>query len=159
MDDLLFLNKELPQLLTKLEADTKPVWGVMSAQHMVEHLSGVVLISNGRFDAPAMYEEERLIKNRNYIIDNRNRLKKNNKATILPEEPLPLRFASLAEAITKLDSALKIFHQFYSEHPGASRMHPAFGPLNYEQWTYFHFIHAQYHLCQFGLYEGGAAER
>lgn len=159
MNDLEFLNYEFPRLIKKLSADTKPEWGVMSAQHMVEHLGGVVLISNGRFDAPAMYEEDRLNKNRAYIIDNRNKLKKNTKSPALPEEPLPLRFTSLEEAISKLDTALKTFHQYYAEKPGITRMHPAFGPLNYEQWVYFHAIHAQYHLSQFGLYEGGAAER
>ncbi len=159
MSDLEFLNVELPQLLKKLETDSKPVCGVMSAQHMVEHLSGVVLISNGRFDAPGMYDEAKLNKNKVHIIDNRNRLKKNTKAPALPDEPIPLRFTSLQEAIIKLDASLKKFQQYFTENPSASRMHPAFGPLNYEEWTYFHVIHSQYHLCQFGLFEGGAAER
>jgi hypothetical protein len=42
--------------------------------------------------------------------------------------------------------------------PESEQMHPAFGMLNFEDWVYFHSIHAQYHLDQFGLYEGGARE-
>jgi hypothetical protein len=151
-----FLKKELPVLLEGLQSTAEPKWGIMSAQHMVEHLSGVILISNGRFDAPAMYDEERLAKNHDFIIKEQNRIKRNTKAPILPEEPLPLRFGSLAEAKEKLLKTLDTFFAHFEANPDAKFMHPAFGLLNFEEWTYFHGIHTQYHLDQFGLYEGGA---
>ena len=151
-----FLKKELPVLLEGLHSTAEPKWGIMSAQHMVEHLSGVILISNGRFDEPAMYDEERLAKNHDFIIKEQNRIKRNTKAPILPEEPLPLRFGSLAEAKEKLLKTLDTFFAHFEANPDAKFMHPAFGLLNFEEWTYFHGIHTQYHLDQFGLYEGGA---
>jgi hydroxymethylglutaryl-CoA reductase len=153
-----FLRKELPVLLEGLHATAEPKWGMMSAQHMIEHLSGVILISNGRFEAPAMYDEEKLSKNYNYIILGQNRLKRNTKAPILPEEPLPLRFGSLAEAKEKLLKTIDSFFKFYAENQESKQMHPAFGLLNFEDWVYFHCIHIQYHLDQFGLCEGGARE-
>ncbi len=152
-----FLKEEFPAILDILKANDQPIWGQMSAQHMVEHLSGVILISNGRFEAPAMYEEEKLKRNYSYIIEGKNRLKRNTKAPILPAEPLPLRFASLAEAKEKLLQTLDSFFAYYNANPEAKQMHPAFGMLNFEEWTYFHTIHAQYHLDQFSLYEGGAS--
>jgi hypothetical protein len=158
MDFNNFLKTALPELLDQLSATAEPKWGLMSAQHMIEHLSGVIMISNGRFEAPAMYEEERLSKNYNFIIKDRNRLKRNTKAPILPENPLPLRFASLSEAKEKLLKSLDLFFEFYAQNPELKQMHPAFGPLNFEDWSYFHCIHIQYHLDQFGLYEGGARE-
>jgi len=153
-----FLNKELPVILESLHSTAEPKWGRMSAQHMVEHLSGVIMISNGRFEAPAMYEEEKLAKNYNFIIKEQNRLKRNTKAPILPEEPLPLRFTSLDEAKEKLLKTLDSFFTYYESNPEAKQMHPAFGMLNFEEWTYFHSIHTQYHLDQFGLFEGGAKD-
>jgi hypothetical protein len=151
-----FLQKELPQLLEGLHATAEPKWGRMSAQHMIEHLSGIILISNGRFEAPAMYEEEKLAKNYDYIIKEQNRIKRNTKAPILPEEPLPLRFGSLDEAKEKLLKNLDSFFAHFVANPDVKYMHPAFGLLNFEEWTYFHGIHTQYHLDQFGLFEGGA---
>jgi hypothetical protein len=158
VDNIDFLKVELPALLKKLGASDEPKWGLMSAQHMVEHLSGVIMISNGRFEAPAMYDIEKLEKNYNYIIKEKNRLKRNTKAPILPEKPLPLRFASLDEAKEKLQKSIDSFFVFYEMNPESEQMHPAFGMLNFEDWVYFHSIHAQYHLDQFGLYEGGARE-
>ena len=158
MDSINFLKTELPVLLDKLSSTAEPKWGLMSAQHMVEHLSGVIMISNGRFEAPAMYDDEKLSKNYNYIIKDKNRLKRNTKAPILPENPLPLRFASLPEAKEKLLKSLDTFFAFYASNPESKQMHPAFGLLNFEDWAYFHCIHSQYHLDQFGLYEGGARE-
>ncbi len=105
-----------------------------------------------------MYDEEKLSKNYNYIILGQNRLKRNTKAPILPEEPLPLRFGSLAEAKEKLLKTIDSFFKFYAENQESKQMHPAFGLLNFEDWVYFHCIHTQYHLDQFGLYEGGARE-
>jgi hypothetical protein len=35
---LRFLETDSKQLLTQLNAETKPVWGTMTAQHMLEHL-------------------------------------------------------------------------------------------------------------------------
>jgi hydroxymethylglutaryl-CoA reductase len=125
---------------------------------MLEHLSGVILISNGRFEAPPMYDDEKLQRNYGYIIQAQNRLKRNTKAPILPEKPLPLRFGSMAEAKEKLLQTLNAFFSYYEQHPDAKHMHPAFGLLNFEEWAYFHAIHAQYHLDQFGLFEGGALE-
>ncbi len=158
MDCTKFLKSELPLLLSELQSTAAPKWGLMSAQHMIEHLSGVIMISNGRFEAPAMYEEERLSKNYSYIIKEQNRIKRNTKAPILPENPLPLRFATLAEAKEKLLKSIDSFFAFYEANPDTKQMHPAFGLLNFEEWTYFHCIHTQYHLDQFGLFEGGARE-
>lgn len=151
-----FLQEEFPLLLQQLQENMQPVWGVMSPQHTVEHLSGTVIISDGRFPLEAMYEEEKLQRNYEYIIAGKRKLKRNTKAPILPPEPLPLRFASLEEAKAKLLAAMDKFFVYYAANPDAKQMHPAFGMLGFEDWTYFHAIHCQYHLDQFGLYEGGA---
>ena len=156
MNSIQFLKEEFPLRLQQLSEDSKAVWGVMSPQHTVEHLSGVILISDGRFPVEAMYEPEKLERNYTFIIKGKNRLRRNTKAPVLPPEPLPLRFASLTEAKDKLLATLDKFFAYYEANPEAKHMHPAFGMLNFEDWAYFHAIHCQYHLAQFGLYEGGA---
>lgn len=154
--DIEFLKTELWLLLAELKADTPAKWGKMGAQHMVEHLGSTSIISYGRFNAPAMYDEEKLKRNYAYIIQGRRRLKQSTNAPILPAEPLPLRFDSLEKAIEKLKGLVHDFLAHFEAHPNAKYMHPAFGMLNFEEWAYFHAMHAQYHLDQFGLYEGGA---
>jgi hydroxymethylglutaryl-CoA reductase len=157
--DIKFLKEELWPKLAELKPDTPAKWGKMGPQHMVEHLGSTTIISYGRFDAPAMYEEEKLKRNYEYIIQGRRRLKQSTNAPVLPEEPLPLRFDSLETAIDKLKKLMDDFLAHFEEHPEAKYMHPAFGLLNFEEWAYFHAMHAQYHLDQFALYEGGALKR
>ena len=36
------------ELLKKLTPDKKPEWGIMSAQHMIEHILLAVQMSNGK---------------------------------------------------------------------------------------------------------------
>ena len=157
MQAIQFLKEEFPLLLQQIQPDMQPVWGIMSPQHMVEHLSGTIIISDGRFPMEAMYDAEKLNKNYQFILGGQRRLKRNTKAPVLPPEPLPLRFADLEEAKTKLLSSLDKFFAHYEANPDDKQMHPAFGMLNFEDWAYFHAIHCQYHLDQFGLFEGGAA--
>lgn len=157
--DIKFLKEELWTKLNELDAKASAKWGKMGPQQMVEHLGSTTIISYGRFDAPTIYEEEKLKQNYSYIIEGRRRLKQSTTAPILPEEPLPLRFESLELAIEKLKKLIEDFLAHFDQNPKAKYMHPAFGMLNFEEWAYFHAMHAQYHLDQFGLYEGGALKK
>ena len=151
-----FLQEEFWTLLNQINENDKPQWGLMSAQHMVEHLGGLFVISNGTLEVSPMYDEEKLNRNKAYIIDGKKRLIRNTKAPVLPDTLLPLRFASFEEAKQKLKKGMDKFFAYHTDNPGTLIMHPAFGKLNYEEWCYFHEIHNQYHLDQFGKYEGGA---
>ena len=44
-----FFKTDLIDKLKQLEDNQKPLWGIMTPQHMVEHIIGSWLISNGRF--------------------------------------------------------------------------------------------------------------
>jgi oxepin-CoA hydrolase/3-oxo-5,6-dehydrosuberyl-CoA semialdehyde dehydrogenase len=154
-EDIIFLKDEFPKLLDQIHPDLEAQWGVMGPQHMVEHLSMVMMISNGRAQASPFYEEEKLQKNYIRIIENKNLLKRNTKAPILPTEAPPLHFKSMEEAKGKLLKNMALFFDHFDENPEIKYMHPAFGMLNFEEWAYFHAIHSKYHLEQFGLYEGG----
>ena len=49
----------LTSVLNKLQDDTPAVWGKMSAQNMIEHISSIVLFSNGRKSIPLLFPEEK----------------------------------------------------------------------------------------------------
>lgn len=48
-----FLQRDVPSLLARLDPAQVPVWGQMTAQHMVEHLTGALRLSMGRYGLPA----------------------------------------------------------------------------------------------------------
>ena len=70
---------------------------------------------------------------------------------MLGEEPLPLRYTGMDEAVDKLGSAVGDFTSFFTENPGKKTLHPAFGELNYEEWILLHYKHVTHHLRQFEL--------
>jgi len=125
----------------------------MTPQHLVEHLGGIMVISTGRFEVKAMYEEERLKQNYTYIIQGRKGLTPNGIKNATAATLKPLRFKDLTEAKVKLKTGLEAFMAYYEAHPEVSNLHPAFGQLNFEEWAYFHAMHSQYHLYQFGQYD------
>lgn len=146
-----FLNEEMPLLLQQLKPDATPQWGIMSAQHMIEHLGGSFYIGTGKIPIKAMYDQQRTQQSYNHIIKNRQPFSKGVRVNIVPAEPAPLRFDSLAIAIEKMLGARALFFAYFKENPEATLPHPAFGQLNYEDWIVFEAQHIKHHFLQFGL--------
>ncbi|MCP4442429.1 MAG: DinB family protein [Aureispira sp.] len=146
-----FIKTEIPQLLNQLQADTPAQWGVMSAQHMVEHLGGSFLLGTGRFPVKPMYNEEKTQRSYDYIIKARQPFMKGVKINMVPVEPAPYRFASLEEAKEKLLNAVQQFFDYFEQNPDAKLPHPAFGSLDYADFIVFEAQHAKHHFLQFGL--------
>jgi len=55
-----FLEVGVPDLLDDLQADTQPLWGVMTPQHMLEHVSGLFYIALGKRDIPLLIKPEQV---------------------------------------------------------------------------------------------------
>ena len=45
--------------MDSLHPDTKPVWGTMSAQRMIEHLSDTLRIASGKDQFPVVVPEDK----------------------------------------------------------------------------------------------------
>ena len=147
-----FLKNTLFQELAKLSPDSKPNWGRMSAQHMVEHLSSLFLFTIEKIKGVSFFSEDKLEKNYNYLIRDKNPFGKNVKLPGL-EELRPLRFESLEASIEVLKGFVADFYLFFEENKNKKTMHPAMGMLNFEEWEWNHYAHARHHLLQFGLIE------
>ena len=75
------------------------------------------------------------------------------------EQPLPLRFDSLEEAIKQLEKGVERFYTYFESKPQDYKtMHPSLGALNFEEWQLFHSKHFKYHFSQFELLELGQRE-
>lgn len=144
-----FLLRRTGYLLRKLEADTQPEWGGMTAQHMVEHLSVLVHISTGRIKVPPFFDTKQTADMRHAFLDHHHKLPQD--LPVPPTGLIPLRFQNLEEAKEKLLENIGRFFSYYTENPDAVHVHPAFGPLNFQEWLHFHKKHFSYHFEQFGL--------
>lgn len=145
-----FLRQQVPVLLARLDPAQAPVWGLMSAQHMVEHLAGAARLSAGHYQLPAPEPgaqfdptHARLLADAPFSRHIRNPL--------LPALPRPLRLPSLAAAAAELLLTMDGFFTYHAQHPAAAPVHPLFGPLSFAEWRVFHFKHFGHHFLQFGL--------
>ena len=63
-----FLKETTFELLKGLEQEQVAAWGLMSAQHMIEHLSGLFLFTIEKIKRAPFYAEEKLQRNYKYLI-------------------------------------------------------------------------------------------
>ncbi|MGI8582628.1 MAG: DUF1569 domain-containing protein [Chitinophagaceae bacterium] len=147
-----FLKNEFVFLVNKLKGDEKGKWGKMNAQQMVEHVSGFFKVSTEKIHFPLTTPLEHLPKYKEFLLSDKE-FRENTKAPVLPEEPLPLHFSTMKEALDELKKSVDDFFDFFKGDASKTTLHPAFGKLNFDEWVQLHHKHVIHHLKQFGLME------
>jgi len=147
-----FLTKEFTPLLKKLNADSVPNFGLMTPQHMVEHLIGAL------GSAVTKYEGERENPPSKGQLGMQQFIKSGSVITHKPSDKtaadLPaLNYDSLEEAISNIPGAVQKYYAFQDENPDYVPYASFMGELAHEDLEFFHFMHIKYHLWQFGLLE------
>lgn len=147
-----FLTTGSFKKLDMLTEETKPVWGVMNAQEMVEHLADFYSVSTEKIKVELVTSQEQLPRFMEFLMSDKP-FKENTKApaTLIGEKPLPLRFASLSEAKNNLQKAIIDFTEYFRENNEQKTLHPVFGTLNFDEWVKLHHKHVVHHLNQFQL--------
>ena len=146
----IFVRTGFIALLQHLPAETTALWGKMSTQQMVEHVTGFFLVSINKLHFPLVTPEEHLPKFKEFLLSDKP-FRENTKAPVLPEEPFPVRESDLMAGIRQLDKTIKDFFDYFSADPEKKTMHPVFGWLNFEEWILLHYKHVTHHARQFGL--------
>ncbi len=147
-----FIETDLETVLShfdNLSADTKPKWGTMSAQQMVEHLTHTLEIAMGMHQYTPLIKAEDYDKMRMFINSDKA-LPRNFKVEFASENP-PLIHEEIELAIDTYCDAWLEFETLFAENPTLETMHPNFGMLNYELWNRLHSKHLTHHFIQFGL--------
>lgn len=139
-------------LLDSLAAETPPVFGIMTAQHMVEHLIWSLKIANGEKHSEQFFRAEKAEKMKAALIYTDAEMPLGFRAPVLPEnEVLPLEYDNLEEAKSIFATELHRFHDYFMSNPEATLMNPSLGLLNHKEWLVFHTKHFKHHFKQFGL--------
>jgi len=133
--------------LKQLTPNQKPLWGIMTPQHMVEHLVGSWRISNGRVQLP----EKPVDESKKAFLYNNMPYPKNIQNAALGNGLAPLRKTDLQAAILQLNDEINAFFNYHDENPTAIFFHPAYGNLNKNEWLLFQKKHCTHHLTQFNL--------
>jgi oxepin-CoA hydrolase/3-oxo-5,6-dehydrosuberyl-CoA semialdehyde dehydrogenase len=135
-----------------LKPETEPLWGLMKAQHMVEHISDVAIISNGKRQVEVFTPAEKLEIYREKFLFSSRAWHQNTQSPLLETGKLKdLRCVDLEAALQELYAEFADFHRFFNQNPDLKVNNAVFGPLNYSEWLVFHAKHLNHHLEQFGL--------
>lgn len=141
--------EELPRLLKTLKADAEPRFGLMTAQHMVEHIANDAKYMNHRLGEPEGGPTEKQLGFQKFIDSGavlKHRPSDKTKAD-LPE----LKYASLEEAVAKIAPITKAFYDHFDAHPEFKVYNKFMGELGFEKVELFFSQHWRYHLWQFKL--------
>ena len=117
---------------------------------MVEHMADFIKISSGK----TVYTEfvtpiDKLPAYKNFIMTDKE-FRENTVSPILPEAPLPVRNATIEEALDEVEHELHYFFQVFEKDKLLQTRNPIFGDLNYEENIELLYKHVIHHLKQFG---------
>ena len=144
-----WIRTEALPLVNAIEPDATPIWGIMNGRNVVEHLTGSMRMSNGRFDLPLRTPEDRVAKYKAWLLRDDTVLTPNVPNDPVPEETPATRDDSIEQSRKKHAHDLNQFFTRFKENPDDLAMHPVFGLLNFREWVVFHYKHYQHHLAQF----------
>lgn len=146
-----FLQHGLVPALNNLSRETPAQWGKMDAQQMVEHARDAFKNASGKIIIPLITQDpERLQKMREFLVSDKP-FRENTNAPFMPETPRKHKYASMEEAIEKLEPEITDFFKAYEDDPNRQILNPVFGELNFEQQVLLLYKHMQHHLKQFGV--------
>ena len=136
--------------LANISAETKPLFGEMNGQQMIEHLSNITQIANGNWKIDTYVSEEKANRRRPFL-NTDNEIQVGFKASYVSEDPSSLKFESIKEAIDDLIKEVQAFEKIFKEEENRVITHPFFGELNGDQWSKFQVKHFTHHFKQFNL--------
>ena len=151
-----FLSKELPAKLRTLASDQEPNFGLMTAQHMVEHLIYVTKTLSKRVGEP----DGEMSKSQHYF---RKFINAGCPFAYKPKEGAnkadlkELRSATIEEAIQGLEAATAKFYALFESNPDHKSYNPMMGEFDLAELELFNYQHGRWHAYQFGLVEAFTA--
>jgi Protein of unknown function (DUF1569) len=147
-----FITREYLPLLKNLPGNTAGKWGKMNAQQMVEHIAAFFYVSAGKIKFDLVTPIEHLPKYREFLFSDKE-FRENTKApvSVIGEEALPMRYATMNEALENLSKSITAFENYFKDDVEKKTLHPVFGELNFEEWVLLHYKHVAHHLRQFGV--------
>lgn len=146
-----FFRSKVPQLIDSVNGEEQAQWGMMSVQHMLEHLVLPLSFAIGTLKVAIYTPEEKLPRQREFL-HSAYALPKNFQAPFLKagENP-PLMCKSLEEAKALLKDTVVRFLDVVNDPAFATEAHPVFGLLDRQGWLVFQYKHFTHHFSQFGL--------
>ncbi|MGJ8592032.1 MAG: phenylacetic acid degradation bifunctional protein PaaZ [Aquaticitalea sp.] len=143
---------KIAESLSKLKEDTKPKWGIMTPQHMVEHLEYTYRIASGEIQDFEIATPEKILEKVHSSLYNYDKFPKNTNFPLLEKNTLDkLKYDNLETAKEKFLEARENYKTFFKENPDAKLKNLVFGELNKYESYLLERKHLNHHFEQFNL--------
>ncbi|MEL6392650.1 MAG: aldehyde dehydrogenase family protein, partial [Bacteroidota bacterium] len=143
---------QIRKSLAKLTPETKPSWGNLSAQGMVEHLEYAYQIAAGEVQDFHIVTPEKRLEKTHASLYNYRKFPKGFDFPLAEKSQINvLRHADLPSAINKMMEARERYLNYYKENPGIRAKHAVFGELNGYEWYLMERKHLNHHFEQFNI--------
>lgn len=145
-------EEKINECLSKLKADTKPKWGIMTPQHMIEHLEYTYKIASGEIQDFEIATPEKILDKVHASLYNYRKFPQNSQFPQLEKDTLDdLKHQNLETAIEKFKEQRKKYIEFFKENPDARLKNLVFGELNRYESYLLERKHLNHHFEQFDL--------
>ncbi len=142
-----FLKKEYLPLIDTIDASKEGNFGLMTPQHMIEHMTQVFKASTKRYGEPEGEPTKSALGFKRFIA----------KGAVLKYRPsdktkadLPaLKYETFEEAKAALLEGVNRFYAHYDANADFLSYSPVMGEFSFDEWELFHYMHARHHLYQF----------
>ena len=145
-------DEKIAECLSKLNEDSKAVWGSMSAQGMLEHLEYTYRIASGEIQDFEIATPEKILEKVTATLYNYEKMPREYDFPLAEESKIEeLLHPDLETAKTKMLEARQDYLDFFKENPDAILKNVVFGELNKFEWYLVERKHLNHHFEQFGL--------
>ena len=145
-------DEKIDDCLAKLTEDSKPKWGIMTPQHMIEHLEYTYKIAAGEIQDFKISTPEKILEKVKNSLWNYNKFPQNSQFPLLEKDALDeLKHEDLATAISKFKEQRKAYLQYFKDNPNTTLSNMVFGELTRYEWYLLERKHLNHHFEQFGL--------
>ncbi|GGE24606.1 phenylacetic acid degradation bifunctional protein PaaZ [Psychroflexus planctonicus] len=143
-----FIESKLNSLTEEAEAK----WGMMTPQHMVEHLEMGLRIATGEISDFEVATPDEYIEKVQETLYNYEKMPQGYKMPLMKKDELEdLKHENLDEAKKALLEAYETYEVFFRENPDTTTKNAVFGELTAFEWKLLNRKHFNHHFEQFGL--------
>ncbi len=141
----------LHQMLDGLTESTKPKWGMMTAQHMVEHFDYFNRLSIGEIESDIYVSEDKIEAYQDSLWNYIPMMNDFKHPNFKKDEPEELRYGSIADAKTAFWESYQALQTYFKVNPEGTVPNPMFGHLDRYHLKLLERKHYNHHFKQFGL--------
>ena len=145
-------DEKIAECLNKLTENSKPKWGTMSPQHVIEHLEYSYRIASGEIQDFEIATPEKILDKVHNTLYDYSKMPQNFEFPLAEKSKITdLKYPDLASAKEKMLEARTQYLEFFKENPDALLKNTVFGEMNRYEWYLLERKHLNHHFEQFGI--------